>query len=132
MPDTTEFLGLEKPSKDEAADIDVLNRNADKLDAFSKTVALKQQVFTDTLPAASWTANSSGGYELTTTLAGILSTDVPFMDIEFIGTTASAKVAESEAYGFIGEVEALNGQVKYVCLEDKPTVDLRVRLAVSR
>lgn len=132
MPDTTEFLGLEKPSKDEAADIDVLNRNADKLDAFSKTVALKQIILTDTLPATSWVASSNGGYELTTTLVGILSTDVPFMDIEYIGTTVDEKVAESEAYGFIGEVEALDGQVKYVCLEDKPTVDIRVRLAVSR
>lgn len=89
-------------------------------------------VFYSTLVASGW--SSSAPYTQTAIASGILSTDVPFVDVDMSGTTGSeAGTTRQEAWSFVGRVTvSANGEITAYCYEEKPTVDIPLILKVVR
>ncbi|NLI21748.1 MAG: hypothetical protein GX418_09400 [Clostridiales bacterium] len=81
------------------------------------------------LPAAGW--SDQAPYTQTASVDGVLATDVPLVDAALDADTATAQ-AQLLAYGCIGRVQAADGQITAVCLEDRPETDLPLRLRVIR
>lgn len=81
--------------------------------------------------ASGW--SESAPYSQTVSVEGILATDDPLVDVSLTGvTTAEAGKARTDAWTFVGRVEAGAGTVTACCYEEKPTVDLPVLLKVVR
>lgn len=89
-------------------------------------------VFYSTLTASGW--SDSVPYTQTATASGILSTDVPFVDVDMSGATdGEAGTARQEAWGFVGRVTTSeDGEITAYCYEEKPTVDIPLILKVVR
>lgn len=106
---TATALGLE-PSDDPTVD--------DALANVGKT-------WTATLLAANWTG--SGPYEQTVSVAGMSDAYNPNADIIYSSNVATA-IEEKAAFAMIDEINTNNGSIAVVCYEDKPEVDLNIRL----
>ena len=85
-------------------------------------------VLTATLDT-SW-SGSSAPYTKTISVSGILSTDVPFIDIVMSGTYAT-DTARQEAWGYIYRAVTANGSITFYAT-DKPTVSLPLQIKVVR
>lgn len=85
-------------------------------------------VLTATLDT-SW-SGASAPYTKTITVNGILSTDVPFIDIVMSGTYAT-DTARQEAWGYIYRAVTANNAITFYAT-DKPTVSLPLQIKVVR
>ncbi len=87
--------------------------------------------YTATLAKAGW--SDSAPYTQTVTVAGILATDDPFVDVNMSGiTTSSAGTALGDAWMLVGRITATEGRLTAYCYEDKPGVDIPILLKVVR
>jgi hypothetical protein len=77
----------------------------------------------------SW-SDSSAPYTKTISVSGILSTDVPFIDIVMSGTYAT-DTARQEAWGYIYRAVTDDGSITFYATE-KPTVSLPIQIKVVR
>ena len=85
-------------------------------------------VLTATLDT-SW-SGSSAPYTKTISVSGILSTDVPFIDIVMSGTYAT-DTARQEAWGYIYRAVTADNAITFYAT-DKPTVSLPLQIKVVR
>lgn len=85
-------------------------------------------VLTATLDT-SW-SGSSAPYTKTISVSGILSTDVPFIDIVMSGTYAT-DTARQEAWGCIYRAVTADNAITFYAT-DKPTVNLPLQIKVVR
>ncbi len=105
---------------------DVMSQNAVSTQLDSKaTTAL----YTGTLLSSGW--SSSAPYTQTLSIQGILSTDVPVVDVVLSSTTSTA-VSQLEAWSCVSKIETAAGSITATCLEEKPTVDIPIQLKVVR
>jgi len=91
------------------------------------TKADKAREYTATLTAAGWTG--SGPYTQTVTVTGIASTDEPIVDVLLSSNNAIA-AAELEAWAMVSKITTGTNSITATCLEDKPTVNLNIRIKV--
>ena len=103
----------------------------EKLDSLDDGLSGKASVhrFTVVLEAAEW--SGSAPYTQTVSVAGMLDTDVPKMDV-VLSSTLATRIAQREAYACISMIESGAGELTVTCDEEKPTVDLTVQLEVIR
>jgi len=134
MATTTPNIGLTKPDSNEYYNISVFNGNADILDTAVNSLntsinnkANKSVTYTATLTAAGWTG--SGPYTQTVTVTGIASTDEPIVDVSLSSDNATA-AAELEAWAMVSKITTSTNSITAVCLDDKPEVNLNIRLKV--
>jgi len=87
--------------------------------------------YSATFSSSGWTGEAP--YEQTVALDGVLSTDVPIVDIDMSkADTTDSGNALAEAWNCIGRVTASDGAVTAFCYNEKPTVDITVVLKVVR
>lgn len=84
---------------------------------------------TVSLPASGWSA--AAPYTQTVTAVDVLATDTPLADVVLSNVAATA-IAQLEAYGCVGRIDAGEGQITVTCYEDKPAADLTLALKVVR
>jgi len=101
-------------------------------EAAQKTADSKatKMLFTVALTAANWTGDAAP-YTQTVAVAGILAEDEPHWDVE-LTRDAAGKLALLEGYGCVSELETETDSVTFTCLEEKPAVDLTIRMEVIR
>lgn len=75
-----------------------------------------------------WT---SSPYTQTITVANVKSTDQPIADIVLSTTAATAK-SQLEQWAKVERIETLAGQIKIYCYDEKPTMDLDIKLLIIR
>lgn len=86
-------------------------------------------LYTATIPANGWTG-SDAPYTNTVSVAGLLSSDTPIVDM-IPSSTFSAAEAEIEAYGMIYRMVASNGSLT-VYATDIPDVDINIQMRSVR
>jgi len=75
-------------------------------------------------------SGTSAPYTKTISVSGILSTDVPFIDIVMSGTYAT-DTARQEAWGYIYRAVTADNAITFYAT-DKPTVSLQLQIKVVR
>lgn len=85
---------------------------------------------TTTLSAANW-QGSAAPYTETLSMASILATDMPHITPVYSTTLATA-LAQQEAWAMVSYAETSAGNIKFTCLEDKPTVNIPIQIEVMR
>jgi len=95
-------------------------------EAIQQRVPINLQV---QLPTSGW--SSVKPYIQTVTAVELLETDTPIADVVLSDNAATA-INEIEAYRYIGRIDAEDGELKAYCYEEKPTVNLMIRLKVVR
>lgn len=133
-----ELNSKETPSGAQAkanqAEQNAKNYTDSELVAHAKNATLNQlghvnhAVLTATLNT-SW-SGSSAPYTKTISVSGILSTDVPFIDIVMSGTYAT-DTAREEAWGYIYRAVTADNAITFYAT-DKPTVSLPLQIKVVR
>lgn len=88
------------------------------------------RVWTLTFPAANWSENAP--YMQTVTAEGMLESDVPDADVDMSGATADTASDIAAAWSLIGRIDAGDGAVTAVCFEDRPEIDLTIRMKAVR
>jgi len=116
------------------ANTDAVGVNTAAIDQNATEIAQKASVyeFTASLPSSGWIG--TGPYSQTVSVAGILETDRPIVDV-FVSTTDSYAVSQLENFDCIaarGKVTTGNGTVTVRCYEDKPSISLWLQLKVVR
>lgn len=91
---------------------------------------IKYGVYTGILYSINW-SGSSAPYTQTISISGILSTDIPIVDV-VLSTTASTAKNQLQEWGKIGKITTAENQVTATCYEDKPTIDLSIQFQVTR
>lgn len=86
-------------------------------------------LYTGTLTSSSWT--SSAPYTQTLSISGILSTDVPVVDVVLSSTTSTA-ISQTEAWSCVSKIETAAGSITATCLEEKPAINIPIQLKVVR
>lgn len=86
-------------------------------------------LYSATLPTGGW--STSAPYTQTITVSGIRATDTPLVDV-VLSATLATRLAQREAYGYVGMIVAATDSITVTCDEDKPTVDLTISLKVVR
>lgn len=87
--------------------------------------------YTATLTVAGWTGTAAP-YTQEATVAGILASDTPFVDVDMSGlTTADDMTAVQDAFGLILKATAGAGKITFTA-SDKPDVALTVKIKVVR
>ena len=81
--------------------------------------------FAATLIAAGWSATAP--YTQTVTVSGITALMNPFADVS-LSTTAATAISQLEAWGMIGKIVTNAGSITATAYEDKPGVNVTVRL----
>lgn len=105
---------------------DVMSQNIVTTELNSKaTTAL----YTGTLTSSGWT--SAAPYTQTLSISGILSTDVPVVDVVLSSTTSTA-ISQTEAWSCVSKIETAAGSITATCLEEKPAIDIPIQLKVVR
>lgn len=89
----------------------------------------RHKVFSATVTAAGW--SGSGPYTNAVTVSGILETDHPHISPVYSGNTETA-VSQKDAWGMVSKAASSDGTVTFMCLEDKPAVDIPVEIEVNR
>ena len=87
--------------------------------------------FTMTLPADNWILeNEEGPYTQQISLSGILSKDVPIIDINMAGKNTKDAIAElKNNWALVDNYEIVsNDTIKFSCWEESPTIDLPLKL----
>lgn len=105
-----------------------------KLDGVA-TGATKNQVltFTTDVAVSDWVTDTDGGYSCTKTVTGILSTDIPEVDV-VLSTDRAAAMTQLAALECLCDGTVVTGDdtVKLWCYNNKPTVAITVRFKVVR
>lgn len=83
--------------------------------------------YTATL-STSWDG-SSAPYTQTVSVPGILSTDVPIVDVVLSSTTSTA-ISQLEAWSCVSKITTSNGSITATCLAEKPTSSIPIQLLV--
>lgn len=90
----------------------------------------EKKTFTAALAAENW-VGAAAPYTQTVAVSGILKEDEPHWDVVLSGDTAG-KLALLEGYACVSELETDKDSVTFTCLEEKPSVDLTIRMEVIR
>ena len=85
--------------------------------------------YTATLSVSDWT--SSAPYTQTVSVDGILLSDTPISDVT-LSTDTNTAIAQIEAWSCISNIVTSNGSITAVCFEEKPTIDIPIKLKVVR
>lgn len=85
--------------------------------------------YTATLSVSDWT--SSAPYTQTVSVDGILLSDTPISDVT-LSTDTNTAIAQMEAWSCISNIVTSNGSITAVCFEEKPTIDIPIKLKVVR
>ena len=105
-----------------------------KLDGVA-TGATKNQVltFTTDIAVSDWGTDTDGGYSCTKTVTGLLSIDIPEVDV-VLSTDRAAAMTQLTALECLCDGTVVTGDdtVKLWCYNNKPTVAITVRLKVVR
>lgn len=105
--------------------------NAQKTQARTNIGAAATANYTATLTVAGWTGTVAP-YTQEATVAGILASDTPFVDVDMSGlTTADGMTAAQDAFGLILKATAGAGKITFAA-SDKPDVALTVKIKVVR
>lgn len=86
-------------------------------------------LYNTTLSSSGW--SSSAPYTQTLSIQGILSTDIPVVDVVLSSTTSTA-VSQLEAWSCVSKIETAAGSITATCLEELPTIDIPIQLKVVR
>lgn len=114
--------------------VSLINEKADQiaLDAVNTTVEGKAdapKTFIATLSASSW--GTTKPFRQSVTVSGILSTDEPLTDIKLTDNATTAS-QELQSWGCVTDIKTLNNLISVVCLDNKPTVNMTIRMQVIR
>lgn len=114
--------------------VSLINEKADQiaLDAVNTTVEGKAdapKTFIATLSASSW--GTTKPFRQSVTVSGILSTDEPFTDIKLTDNATTA-TQELQSWGCVSDIKTSNNLISVVCLDNKPTVNMTIRMQVIR
>lgn len=93
------------------------------LEAKAETASYKT-----TLPASGW--SGSAPFTQSVAVAGILSSDEPFVDVFLEGVSDGTAILE--AWMCVGRVSTANGSITAYCYEEKPATDIPIILKVVR
>lgn len=105
--------------------------NDQKTQARTNIGAAETASYTATLTVAGWTGTAAP-YTQEATVAGILASDTPFVDVDMSGlTTADDMAAAQDAFGLILKATAGAGKITFTA-SDKPDVELTVKIKVVR
>lgn len=85
--------------------------------------------FTATIPAL-WHAVGTGAYLNSASIAGILATDRPIIDINYGDPTAMDEIIE--AWGMIQKIETYDGGITATCYRNMPPVPIPIKLLCVR
>lgn len=96
--------------------------------AQSAAAAATSKVYTATLTVQGWAEMDGGGYEQTVSCAGMTADVVPQPPAVQTTGTAATDLASLQALACIQAVQTLSGQIRALCYEGKPTVDLTIYL----
>ena len=96
--------------------------------AQSAAAAATSKVYTATLTVQGWAEMDGGGYEQTVSCAGMTADVVPQPPTVQTTGTAATDLASLQALACIQAVQTLSGQIRALCYEGKPTVDLTIYL----
>lgn len=86
-------------------------------------------LYTTTIPASGWSESSP--YTLDVTVGGILSTDVPIIDVVLPSDTSTAKQIIEE-WAKVGRVTTALDKITVYCYDEAPSVALPIQLKVVR
>lgn len=81
-----------------------------------------------TLPASGW--SGSAPFTQSVAVAGILSSDEPFVDVFLEGVSDGTAILE--AWSAVGRISAADDTITAYCYEEAPTVDIPIILKVVR
>lgn len=114
--------------------VSIIDEKADKiaLDAVNTTVEGKAdapKTFTATLSASSW--GTTKPFRQSVTVSGILSTDEPLTDIKLTDNATTA-TQELQSWGCVSDIKTSNNLISVVCFDNKPTVNMTIRMQVIR
>lgn len=114
--------------------VSLINEKADQiaLDAVNTTVEGKAdapKTFIATLSASSW--GTTKPFRQSATVSGILSTDEPFTDIKLTDNATTA-TQELQSWGCVTDIKTSDNLISVVCLDNKPTVNMTIRMRVIR
>ena len=105
--------------------------NTQKAQARTNIGAAAAANYTATLTVAGWTGTAAP-YIQEATVAGILASDTPFVDVDMSGlTTTDDMTAAQDAFGLILKATAGAGKITFTA-SDKPDVALTVKIKVVR
>lgn len=82
------------------------------------------------LPADGWSAEAP--YTQTVAAEGMLESDAPDADVDMSGAAADTAADIAAAWSLIGRIDAGDGAVTAVCFEDRPEIDLTIRMKAVR
>lgn len=91
--------------------------------------ARKPLDLTATLSAGGW--SSQAPYTQTVTVAGMLATDTPLVDVVLSDVAATA-LAQLDAYGLVGRIDTGTDTIVATCYERKPETNFTLTMKVVR
>ena len=83
-------------------------------------------IWTVTLSTANWTGTGAP-YTQSININDMLSSYIPQVSL-LVSDTVSTAITQQEEYSKISRIDSRNGSVLFTCYEEKPTVDLNVRI----
>ena len=86
-------------------------------------------VYTATLTAAGWSA--SAPYTQTVSVSGITASDTPIADV-VLSSTAATAISQQDAWGYVSKITTAANSITVTCLEEKPTINIPIRLMAIR
>ena len=90
----------------------------------------KHSTFSATLTVNDWEGNAAP-YTQTIGIEGILATDKPHISPMY-ADALETKLAEREAWMMVCDAEAGDGEITFVCFEDKPSTAVPIQIEVNR
>lgn len=90
----------------------------------------KHSTFAATLTVNDWEGNAAP-YTQTIGIEGILETDKPHISPVY-ADSLETKLAEREAWMMVCDAEAGDGEITFVCFEDKPSTAVPIQIEVNR
>ena len=135
MAQTTNY-GLALPEETDYYSIHIFNANAEAIDAQMKAneeetsrKAAKTVTLTCTLPASGW--SGAAPYSQTVSVSGLTEANsAHVLATAVLSDTQSLAQSQQEAWNMLSRIKAAAGSITATCYEEKPEVDLTVRLEV--
>ena len=90
----------------------------------------QKREFTTTLLASNW--GDTAPFVQSVTVQGITAEDSPVVDLDASGATVDNYGALSESWGCVGRITTGANMITATCFENKPEVDLVVKMMVAR
>jgi hypothetical protein len=105
--------------------IDIMN-NVDNISSLANRLDKKEIINNVTLSVVGWSI--SAPYTQTISVVGITDGKVPDKIIPQYSETLETAIAQKEAYNMITYYDTEAGTIIFTCLEDKPAVDIPLRI----